>query len=156
RLTSAEKLWSYTSKTTQRAIDLCDHEFWDHVYVGTKERKRTFQASLYLIFVELFQGFVNVTTPRLKDLASGAKDGRVDARLIQTIRNRMDTACHVFAGANADALVHVIPIYQAVMFLDKAGYDLQNSRKGCLTPWFDEIRQKANLEENRFDGAFYN
>src|SRR5262249_16914636 len=82
--------------------------------------------------------------------------GRVDARLIQTIRNRMDTACHVFAGANADALVHVIPIYQAVMFLDKAGYDLQNSRKGCLTPWFDEMRQKANLEENRFDGAFYN
>jgi uncharacterized protein DUF262 len=156
RLTSAEKLWSYTSKTTQRAVDLRDHEFWDQVYVGDKARKRTFQASLYLIFVELFQGFVNVTTPRLKDLASGAKDNRVDARLIQTIRNRMDVACHVFAGASAEALVHVIPIYQAVMFLEKAGYDLRNSQRGCLAPWFEEIKQSANLQEDRFGAPIYN
>lgn len=156
RLTSAEKLWSYTSKTTNRAIDLCDHEFWNEIYFGNRERKHTFQASLYLIFLELFQGFVNVTTPRLKDLASGAKDAYVDARLIQTIRNRLDIACHIFAGSTAESMIQVIPIYQAILFLQNEGYDLVHSQKGCLTEWFKIVREDAKNQEHKgFRNTFY-
>lgn len=142
-LLSSEKLWSYTSETTKQALELVNHPFWGEVYTGRTDRKRDFQTSLYIIFVELFNGYVNVTSPRLRDLASGSKDSLMTPTLAQTIRKRLDNINHVFYGTSLQSMAEVIPVYQAVLFLEETGYDLKKSEKGCLSPWFGKIKQNS-------------
>ena len=45
-------------------------------------------------------------------------------------------------------MTEVIPVYQAGFFLEEAGYLLQKSQEGCLTPWFMQTKEAA-LEERR-------
>ena len=150
-LLGSEKLWSYSSETTRRASELADHPFWKEVYTGRRDRKRDFQAGLYLIFVELFNGFANVTTPRLRDLAAGSKDSMMTPDLVQTIWKRLDEVNHVFYGTSLHSMNEVIPVYQAVLFLDEAQYDLKKSEQGCLSAWFGKIKQES-LVSRRANG----
>jgi len=144
-LLGAEKLWSYNSETTKHAMELIDHPFWVDTYAGKRDRKRDFQGSLYIIMIEMFNGYANVTTPRLRDIAAGTKDSHVTDGLIQVIRRRLDEVNHIFYGSALQAMAEVIPVYQAVLFLNELGYDLKKSEQGCLTTWLGRIKEEALL-----------
>lgn len=142
-LMGAEKLWSYNSETTRHAMELVEHSFWVDTYAGRRDRKRDFQGSMYIIMIELFNGYANVTTPRLRDLAAGTKDTYVNDSLIQVINRRLDEVNHVFYGSALQSMAEVIPVYQAVLFLDELGYDLKKSEQGCLTSWLGRIKEES-------------
>ncbi len=149
RLTGAEKLFSYTSETTARAVTLLDHQFWREQYAGQTDRKNTFQSCLYIFMLELANGYANVTMPSLKDLAAGTKDKQVNSDdFAKKIVRRLDEIHQVFKGIQIHNMREIIPLYQCAIFLDDANYDLKKSKEGCLTPWFLGIQQFA-LETNR-------
>lgn len=152
-LTGAEKLFSYTSKATEQAVALVDHPLWSQIYVGKTNRKNTFQACLYIIMLELMGGYANLTTPRLKDLAVGDKDSQITDKVMQTINSRLDSACRVFTNIELHNMREVIPLYQSILFLEQADYNLKKSSDGCLTPWFIGIQLNA-LEVQR--ARFFN
>jgi Protein of unknown function DUF262./HNH endonuclease. len=147
----AEKLWTYESELSKCAESLINHSFWKSVYSGNPARRRPFQASLYLLGVELAQGYTNLTSTRLRYLASGLKDTLLSPDLVDTIQQRLDKINNVFAGTKIQAMRDVIPLYQAALLLEQANYNLLKSPTGCLTPWFDRAKQDS-LEIRRIPG----
>lgn len=139
-LTMAEKLWSYTSKCASLAAELMKHPIWAEWYQGSKDRKQHFQASLYVIHLELAHGYCNMTYPRLCDLAAGSKDHLLTEKVRQNIFDRMDVIQHAFDGTPFTQKEEIIPMYQAALFLEERGYVFKQSDKGCLTPWIASIQ----------------
>ena len=140
----AEKLWSYNSETTRKANELINHLFWTVIYSGQRVRKRTFQASLSLISIEIFNGYSNLTPSCLYDVASGNQDTLVSLELLETIRRRLSSVLHLFYGTSIQSIAEVIPLYQAAMFLESE-FDLKKSDQGCLTSWYGHVKQDALL-----------
>lgn len=73
---------------------------------------------------------------------------RTVRELEERIRTRLSGLEVVFANALLDSMTEVIPVYQAGFFLEEAGYLLQKSQEGCLTPWFMQTKEAA-LEQRR-------
>ena len=142
-LTMAEKLWSYTSHTTAFAVDLSRYPLWTNWYQGSTHRRQSFQGSLYPIYLELTRGFANMTYPRLRDLAAGAKDKDLTDEVKQAIRNRLEIVLHVFAGTPFTLKEEIVPMYQAVLLLEGRGITFKPSDKGCLTPWMATIQSQG-------------
>lgn len=103
-LSLAEKLWSYTSKTANLAVELAKHPIWTEWFAGPINRRQNFQGSLYPIFIEIARGYANMTTPRLRDLVGGTKDKEITPKLVQKIHERLDAMMHAFAGTPFTAL----------------------------------------------------
>jgi hypothetical protein len=139
-LTTAEKLASYQSATSKCAHELGTHPIWTDYYHGPTQRKQTFQGALCLIVIEATQECVSMTAPRLKEYASGARDSKVTPELTQAITDRLDVVMNVFAGTTFFQREEIIPMYQAVLFLEKQGHQFTTSQKGCLTTWFGELQ----------------
>jgi len=139
-LTMAEKLRSYTSKTTGLAIKLSGHPLWSDWYAGKIERKQNFQGSLYIIMLELLQGYANMTTPRLRDLAAGLKDKDLTDEITQHIFDRLNVVMHAFAGTHFVVREEIIPMYQAILFLERDGYTFLQSDQGILSPWMAQVQ----------------
>lgn len=152
KLTGAEKLFSYSSATREAAIVLARHPVWTDLYDGRTDRKQPFQMGVSIILLEAQGGFANLTTPRLRDTASGLKDvNLLDNDFGATIQRRLDGMGKIFAGASLSSINEVIPMYQAAMFLEDAGYDLQRSEQGCAAAWFMDFKQRS-LEIRRSNG----
>lgn len=66
KLTLAEKLYSYDSKTKELAIMLAGHSCWNSLYAGKDERKQLFQLGIHLLLMETKGAFCNQQTPPLK------------------------------------------------------------------------------------------
>jgi hypothetical protein len=140
-LTFAERLYSYDGQTKDLAIMLEHHPFWSVIYSGDTKRKQVFKAGVYIVMMEHAGIFVNTTTPRL-----------VDAALLKNnkwhftpkdIEKRLDLATRVFQGASINAMAQFIPVYQSIMLLQEAGYDLKDSPFGCLAGWLMEVRAEG-------------
>lgn len=147
-LSLGERLWTYRNEARQQVRPLMEHLFWKEIYMGKLTRKRTFLGSLYLILMELDQMFSSITTPRLRDIAAGSRDGALDPHLIQTSLNRLDDMLHLFAGTMIVQMRELIPLYQAVLLLEKTDYDLKKSETGCLSPWYQSVKE-ASLQARR-------
>lgn len=150
-LNLAERLWTYRDEARQHVRPLMDHPFWKEIYIGRLSRKRTFLGSLYLLLVELDQIYTSITPPRLRDIATGVHEGALAPQLIETVSSRLDDVRHLFEGTMIVPVGEMIPLYQAVLFLEKSEYDLKKSEKGCLSPWYREVKE-ASLQARRTPG----
>lgn len=143
KLTASERLTSYSSKAKDYAHQLQEHAIWTDFYTGENDRKQLFQGCMMLIALELAQGYVNLNTG-LNDLASGVKDKLITPNLCEAIESRLEVVMHVFAGTAFCKRTTIIPMYQAVMFLEKQGHTFTSSDKGCLTPWLGHVLSEAD------------
>lgn len=136
----AEKLWTFTSEANKQAAELATHPFWTKMYGGRQTRKRPFLASLHLLCLELF-GFTNLTTPCLRDVAAGAHDEQITSTTIAMIRQRLEDVARLLYGTMVQSLKELVPVYQALILLEKSDCDVAKSTLGCLSPWFAQVRQ---------------
>ncbi|SRR5579875_1698926 len=147
-LTLAERLWTYRDEVRQNVRPLMEHPFWREVYIGKFTRRRTFLGSLYPLLMELDQLYTSITSPRLRDIATGAREGSLAPSLIKTVLDHLNDVHHLFAGTMIVPMNEVIPLYQAVLLLEKSEYDPKRSERGCLSPWYREARE-ASLQARR-------
>lgn len=129
-----------------------EHPFWREIYVGKCLRKQTFLGSLYLLLLELDQTYTSITPPRLRDIATGVREGSRDLKLIEAVLNRLDAVRHLFHGTMIVPMGEVIPLYQAVMYLEKSECDLKRSEEGCLSLWYRDVKE-TSLQARRVPGA---
>ena len=136
-----EKLWTYDSEAKKLAKDLEEHVFWKEIYMGNQSRKRLYLGGLYVLLIELaHQGVVNVTSPQLRTLASGLYDSCIQSGMFETIWKRLDGAHRLFYRTSLPSMKEVIPVYQAMIWLDNADCSPKKSQEGCLTPWYSRVR----------------
>lgn len=148
-LTSAEMLASYQSETRELAVSLQNHSIWGEIYEGKDpKRKQLFQGALCLVILELTDGRASLTPGHLKEYASGYRDEDITNDLLERLFERLDVVQHVFTDTKITHWAEIIPMYQAVLFLNQKGRTFTTSDIGCLTPWFANIQVEA-LEERR-------
>jgi len=150
-LSVGERLWTYRDEARQQVRPLMEHPFWGGIYVGKLAHKRSFLGGLYLVLMELDQMYASITSPRLRDITTGAREGALAPHLLQTVLSRLDNVCHVFAGTMIVPMKEIIPLYQAVLLLEKTDYDPRRSEEGCLTPWYKSVKE-ASLLAHRTPG----
>jgi hypothetical protein len=146
-LTPGEKLWVYTSKAAHLAAELMKNPVWTQWYMGDTHRKQPFAGSLYVIYLELTNSYPNMTFPRLLDLAAGLKDAELTEEKQQQMAERLDVVLYVFSGTPFRYKEQLIPMYQAVLFLEEEGYTFTQSMKGILSPWMAALAPA--LEQRR-------
>lgn len=139
----SEKIWTYPCETKRQAIKLLEHTFWRSIYHGSQSRKRPFLGCYYIMLLEVTDFGENINERRLCEFASGLDDNSVNSVLIETICRQLDIVNHVFHGSSLKDLKEVIPVYQAVHILKKAGPDLEQPDRGCLTDWYKKVQEKA-------------
>jgi len=150
-LSLGERLWAYREETRAQAGLLLEHPFWKEIYIGKVTRKRTFLGSLYMLLLEL-DLYPSITTPRLRDVVTGMRDGALSPSQIKVIQDRLTMMGSLFAGTMIESLSEIIPLYQAAMLVEKSDYDPRRSEKGCLTPWYASIKE-ASRQAHRMPGT---
>lgn len=149
-LTMAEKLASYQSTTLTYAEQLTSHAIWTECYIGEKNNRQVLSGCLCLIALELSQDCVSVQPPRLREFAAGLKDNEVTKKTVDAITERLDVLMNVFAGITFRDRVEIIPMYQAVLFLELQGHQFTTGQKGCLASWFAQLQRQ--VEEGKKQG----
>lgn len=152
-LTPGEKLWVHTSKAANLAAHLMKHPIWTQWYLGDTHRKQPFIGSLYVIYLELTQSYPNMTFPRLLDLAAGLKDADLTEEKQQQMFDRLDVIVHVFSGTPFKEKQQIIPMYQAVLFLENEGCTFTQSMKGMFSSWMAGLAPELG-QQRGFAGFF--
>lgn len=151
-LSPAEKIDTYVSKAKEAAERIEKHPFWDDFYMGKEVyRKKIFLSSLYLLALEMStDGMVDLqSTHFIHALASGKRDNTVTEEVIETVWSRLDAASCVFSGTQFTIRATAIVMYQAVMFVERAGAVIRSETdKGKLTPWITEVIAESNNTPN--------
>jgi hypothetical protein len=142
-LRASEKLASYTSVASKYALRLANHSFWNF-YTGETKHKEKFQGSLMLIALELAQGYTSAKSTHLTSLVSGKCDRRITPDFCDALEARLEVLMHVFAGSAFSLRASIIPMYQAILFLEEQGFTFTTSHKGCLTSWLGQILWEAD------------
>jgi hypothetical protein len=140
-LVAAEKLAAYTSPVTDMAVSLQDHKLWN-IYMGPKSRKETFQAGLWLIALEHANGYTYLQTNHLHEFVAGRKNIRASLR--DSLEEHLDIMMHVFDGIKFRLRVAVVIMHQAVVLLEKEGYQFRSSHKGLFTEWLNGLLYVAH------------
>jgi Protein of unknown function DUF262 len=150
-LAQAEKLASYRSLAIDCARLLQDHPIWRNIYLGKDARKQTLQGSLTLIALELYQGYANLASGVIHSLAAGSKDAQISQSLYDAIENHLEILMYVFDGITFTHRAEIIPMYQAIVFLENRGHEFTSSDKGLLTSWFSEVLHGASVARGGFN-----
>ena len=150
-LSVGEQLFIRNSKARQVALELMKHTFWETRYTGRKERKEMFQAALQAIAIEILGFPINMQISHqglapLNRLIIGEYDSELSQTFQNTVWKRLSDMERVFDGASIHCKRDLIPVYQAVQWLDTCGFDLSLSEKGCLTKWF-VLAKRGNTKE---------
>lgn len=150
-LTGGQRLKSYYSKINQFARELSGHSFWREIYVGATIGEERLRGSLHVFIMELTKDYSPQKSNNLRDYACGLKDDLVTEDMLIACNIRLTMASHLFSKAKIYQPYEVIPLYQAVLFLQDAGYTLDYLDRGCFTNWFNEVQRKAY--RNRYQGG---
>jgi len=142
-LTGGQRLKSYYSKINQSARELSEHSFWREIYVGETIGEERLRGSLHILIMEIASGYSSQKPNNLRDYACGLKDDLWTESIVDTCNVRLDIASHLFSKSKIRQPYEVISLYQAVLFLQKEGYNLEHLDRGCFTNWFDEVQRKA-------------
>lgn len=150
-LSAAEKLQAHAGKTREAVRQIEQHTFWDDFYEGKTYRAQIFQSSLYLLAMEMTPGgILNLQEGKfIHALVAGKHDRSITDALIDAVIARLDIVAHVYAGAHFSIRGAIIPMYQSILFLEKAGYTFQQKDKGKLTSWISALI----IESNRVSGV---
>lgn len=142
-LTSGQRLKSYYSKINLSARELSNHSFWREIYVGQADGEERLRGSLHALIMEMGKGYSSQKPNNLRDYACGLKDDLLTEDAIVACSVRLDIASHLFSKSKIHQPYEVISLYQAVLLLQKEGYNLDHLERGCFTNWFDEVQRKA-------------
>jgi len=142
-LTGGQRLKSYYSKINQIARELSNHSFWREIYVGETIGEERLRGSLHVLIMEITSDYSSKKPNNLRDYACGLKDDLLTEDMLIACNIRLDIASHLFSKSKLHQPYEVIPLYQAVLFLQKEGYSLDHLGRGCFTNWFDEVQRKA-------------
>lgn len=136
-LSAAERLNVYGSKANIMARKIVDHQFWIDFYEGKSHREQLYQASLYLVALELSEtGIADVQSWTLiHGLAAGNRDKDIPDDMADRVSARLDVVSHLFAGLSFTTRPVIIPMYQSVIFIEKTGYAVQAKDEKRLTKW---------------------
>jgi hypothetical protein len=151
QLTGGQRLKSYYSKINQLARELSDHSFWSEIYVGTTIGEEKLRGSLHVLVMEITKGYAAQKSNTLRDYACGLKDDLVTEDLLVACTIRLTIASHLFSQVLLQQPFEVISIYQAILLLQNAGYNLDHLERGSFTSWFNEVQRKAY--RNRYQGG---
>jgi hypothetical protein len=139
-LSMGEKLASYSSRAKSIAIDLSHEPFFAAIYRGDNKHQQRFHMCLNLLEMAR-NGFpTNLQKRALSQLTSGRYDYQLTDEVVVGLRLHLKMMAHVFLEAPMKARTDIIAMYQAVIKLEQAGYDLLASRAGCLTKWFERAK----------------
>jgi hypothetical protein len=145
-LSAAEKLNAYMSKAKDAAKRIEQHPFWSDYYELPAKRKiidrqEKFQSSFYLLALEITPGgILDVQSGAfMHSLASGVRDEAITDEVVENVLARLDIVCQIFYGTHFSVRAASIPMYQAVLFLEQAGYTFRQSDVGKLTNWIVPI-----------------
>lgn len=140
-LNAAEKLNMYMSTFTSAARDLANHPFWKSFYIGKTERFKVFQAALHLLILEVSpSGLADLQNNRLlHEYASGMYDHKLDDTTIALLHARLNIMMKVYQGTTFSVRASIVPMYQAVRFMQEAKVDLSTLREGVLSSWIYDI-----------------
>lgn len=142
-LSLAERLWTFRADFRHHVNELTAHPFWHANYIGRQAHKRVFLGCLYLLLLELDHGYTSITPSRLRDIATGTRDGSLKSELIPTLASRLDDMQHLFHRTLLMSMAEIIPLYQAVLFLEQYECDLKKSEQGCLTSWYNQCKETS-------------
>ncbi len=146
-LSAAEKLNAYRSKAKNAAQRIEEHPFWEDFYVGRMERKQIFQSSLQLLAIELSApvGILDLQSGvYFHGLAAGNRDKDITDALIERTLRRLTIVTSVFHGVQFSKRATIVPMYQAVMFLEQAGHTFKTEDKSKLTLWMEGLIVESN------------
>lgn len=143
-LTTAEKLWSYTSETTKQALNLSTHDFYEQLYTGKTNRKQTFQASMYPVIIQMQKPFGDMSANMLHTFARGGRDDLISSGMADELKTNMNYVSWLFQGVRMAAMTELIIMYQAVWLLRFIGCDLDACEPGALCSWYAEVERLNN------------
>lgn len=149
KLTMAERIWSYGGRTVEIYHELKGHRFFELIYpqyVSGTDRKQTYQLMLMALLMEVRGAFCNMTTPNIVNSAAGIVEYPND--IADRVNDHLNKATHAFYGINATSMSEFVPLYQAVMLLEQAGFSISDSEEGCLTGWH-MAKKKESLNVKR-------
>jgi hypothetical protein len=144
QLTGGQRLKSYYSKVNLIARELSEHSFWYEIYDGATIGEERLRGSLYVLIMEMTKDYTPQKSSNLRDYACGLKDGTITENLLIDCTIHLNIASHLFSKVKMRYPFEVIPIYQAILFLQNAGYVLDHLERGCFTNWFSEVQHKAH------------
>jgi len=150
-LSAAERLNVYGSKANIAARKIVEHQFWGDFYEGKSNREQLYQASLYLIALEMSEsGIADLQSwSFIHGLAAGNRDTGISDEIVERVSTRLDVVSHIFAGITFTTRPVIVPMYQSVMFLERTGYEVQAKDKKRLTKWMKGLI----LESTRTSGV---
>jgi hypothetical protein len=135
-LSMGEKLSSYSSEAKRIADNLAHHHFFTAVYTGDKKHRQSFHMGLYLLEITRSSFPLALEKKVLSQLTSGRYDKELTEEMIQTIMRRLDQMALLFLGSSMKAKTDIIAMYEALLKLETAGYDVDACKTGCLKDWF--------------------
>jgi len=151
RLTLAQVLKSYHSKVVRLAQQLEEHSFWSEIYVGPKSGEERLRGAMHVLLMQHTLDIVPQADRNLRDFSCGLKDDAVTEDHLMLCNIHLDLASHLFYKAKIYQPYEVIPMYQAILLLQKDHSVLDHLEKGAFLAWFTEVQQKAY--RNRYQGG---
>lgn len=142
-LTKAERLNSYQSELLRYAHELSAHPFWDEVYKGDTKRRQKLRGCLYALVMQINQKCVSMSSTPLGIYASGICDKEVSQETLFQCMAKLGQIMHTFKGCTLLQSYEFIPMYQAVLFLEKEGHGFDFVSAGIFSNWFKELQQEV-------------
>lgn len=151
RLTLAQNLKSYYSKMIRMAQELTKHSFWSEIYVGPKLGEEPLRGAIHVLLMQVANNYIPQDDRNLRDFSCGLKDDLASEDLLATCCVHLDLVSYLFSKSKINQPYEVIPLYQAVLFLQKAGHSLDHLEKATFLEWFTLVQAKAY--RNRYQGG---
>jgi len=150
-LTFAERLWSYLTPARQAVVEGSKHPFWSHAYGDGRKRNRkeVFHACLLAMMIEGNGPMMNLTNPRLPEFLV-RREGIEDA--LTRLQRRLTVGMRLYPSGYMTSINHIVPSYQALMFLDEAGYSIGKAEQGILGNWWLTVIQHMKRPQDYLMG----
>jgi hypothetical protein len=146
-LTIGEELKTYSSETNTFAKEkLQHHYFFKQVYKTPIIRGQHLYMSLSCIAMEMIGIPVRLRKDNITRIAVGNYDEKLTEDFKNRILKRFDGMANIYVGSNMSAPTDILPMYQAVVILERNGYDLVASDQGALAPWFNQVKRFAQSD----------
>ena len=153
-LSKAEVLSAYESHAIRAARKLAEdyHLFTGGtlpLYRGSTTRGQMLYMMLYILVLESMGGLASIGTAAVESLAKGFKDALMTDAFIEQVAARCLLVEHVYDSIQFSPVAEIIPLYQSVLLLDSAGYDLASSPRGIFSSWYHREQEEDRAQKQR-------
>ena len=142
-LVRAERLNSYQSVFLHYAHALLEHPFWKEIYKGKDNRRQILRGCLYILAMQVKKTYVAMSSISTGIFASGSLDAELSDETFSECSAKLGQIMHVFAGCSIQQSYELIPMYQAIQFLEKEDFSFDFVASGIFTNWYRELQHEA-------------